>query len=573
MAFQWTDADAYPYREGGIFLGLSDKGHEVGISTERHLLTVAGAGSGKGATLIIPNLLRWRQAVVVIDPKGENATETAERRAAMGQTVGVIDPYRIANVPDELRLSINPLAMIDPNSLTAAADLEAFGDGLVRRFNPDHALWDNGSAAMLAGFGAYVVLTAPPEYRTMTSLRRLLMQSPDAMRELAGNMLTVEGCGGLARAAGVSVLSCLDRKDSLESDFLEGARRHTVWLDDPAFKPVFEGGHPFDLRALKAGNGSLYLCIPPDYLDVRGGFLRLFVRMALTAMGKQLAAQDGGKSGRCLFVLDEFYSLGKLEIIAKAAGLMRGYGVQLWPFLQDIGQLGELYDRHGQQAFFSNSDAQIFFGNTDPDTLGAVSDSLGNVEPHEIGEAPIARRTRAPTGASVKGIIGGSDDYTRIAGGIVGGSIGAAGSLLDAITDHANQKAANKYQAEAQRLGKPRVSPSEIRELVGKKEGDKIARAAIVFAKGGDVLKIRLAPYFDPMPRPAAAPPSPAPETEPDAAPSPNWAMILIGGAVFASGVLPMFMRDDIGGFGATIYVFTAICGAFLLIRGRFSRG
>ena len=44
-----------------------------------------------------------------------------------------------------------------------------------------------------------------------------------------------------------------------------------------------------------------------------------------------------------LFLLDEFAALGRLEAVERAMGLMAGYGLQLWPILQDMGQLKDLY--------------------------------------------------------------------------------------------------------------------------------------------------------------------------------------------------------------------------------------
>ena len=44
-----------------------------------------------------------------------------------------------------------------------------------------------------------------------------------------------------------------------------------------------------------------------------------------------------------LFLLDEFAALGRLEAVERAMGLMAGYGLQLWPILQDMSQLKDLY--------------------------------------------------------------------------------------------------------------------------------------------------------------------------------------------------------------------------------------
>ena len=68
------------------------------MKTDRHALTVAGSRSGKGAAVIIPNLKRWTDNALVVDPKGEAARETWKERLAMGQAVHVLDPFGVADV-------------------------------------------------------------------------------------------------------------------------------------------------------------------------------------------------------------------------------------------------------------------------------------------------------------------------------------------------------------------------------------------------------------------------------------------------------------------------------------------
>jgi hypothetical protein len=78
----------------------------LGLDDDRHFVTIAGARSGKGRSAIIPNLCLYPGSVVVLDPKGENASLTAARRGpgdewseGMGQEVYVLDPFGIATVP------------------------------------------------------------------------------------------------------------------------------------------------------------------------------------------------------------------------------------------------------------------------------------------------------------------------------------------------------------------------------------------------------------------------------------------------------------------------------------------
>lgn len=57
-------------------------------------------------------------------------------------------------------------------------------------------------------------------------------------------------------------------------------------------------------------------------------------------------------------------------------GLMAGYGVQLWPILQDIHQLRSIYGK-AAGTFLSNAGVFQVFGVNDHDSARMVSDLLG----------------------------------------------------------------------------------------------------------------------------------------------------------------------------------------------------
>ncbi|MBL8053917.1 MAG: type IV secretory system conjugative DNA transfer family protein, partial [Nitrospira sp.] len=82
---QWADpeevATRYAFREGAVWLGRTmPRQTPIGVNDDRHVCLVAGTRSGKGTSVIIPNLSTWPGSVVVIDPTGDNATLTAPRR-------------------------------------------------------------------------------------------------------------------------------------------------------------------------------------------------------------------------------------------------------------------------------------------------------------------------------------------------------------------------------------------------------------------------------------------------------------------------------------------------------------
>lgn len=77
-----------------------------------------------------------------------------------------------------------------------------------------------------------------------------------------------------------------------------------------------------------------------------------------------------------LFLLDEFAALGRLESIERATGLMAGYGLQLWPILQDMSQLKDLYGARAG-TFIANAGVQQVFGVNDFETAKWLSQMIG----------------------------------------------------------------------------------------------------------------------------------------------------------------------------------------------------
>ena len=175
----------YAYTPESLFLGLDEKGREIGVETERHLITVGGPRGGKGAALLVQNARRWPHNLVVIDPKGENAALSWREREAKGQKVCILDPLNAVKwqedgfpdgPPRRLRATFNPLTAIKDGTPNKTARIAALGNGLVVVHDPRHMEWVEGARAILSGLIAYVIAEAPAEARTFTTVRSLLMQ-------------------------------------------------------------------------------------------------------------------------------------------------------------------------------------------------------------------------------------------------------------------------------------------------------------------------------------------------------------------------------------------------------------
>lgn len=183
------------------------------------------------------------------------------------------------------------------------------------------------------------------------------------------DMQNSAGAGGLvARAANRQ----LGKSDREAAGVLSSAQRHTHFLDSLRIV-ASTAASDFSFADLKATPATVFLCLPPDRLDTYARWLRLLVAQAVTDMARSPARP----ARPVLFLLDEFAALGRLEPVERAMGLMAGYGLQLWPILQDMHQLRATYgDKAG--TFMSNAGVIQAFGVNDHATADMLSRTIGD---------------------------------------------------------------------------------------------------------------------------------------------------------------------------------------------------
>lgn len=354
-------------KEVGLLIGREQKKKNLlRYSEDSHLLTIAPNRSGKGVGTIIPNLLTLDRPVICIDPKGENTAVTRRARAQFGP-VHVLDPF---GVIEGERSQYNPLDRIDPASPDVADDVNALADALV--YDPPEstsdAHWNEEAKALISGLLLFIVSTQEPAQRNLLTLREYLTMSPEMFATTIGMMQNSPelAYGLVARAANRFV----GKSDREASGVLSAAQRHTHFLDSPRMAHTLSASS-FSFKDLKQGTASVFLVLPPEHLPTYNRWLRLLVTQSLRELS------TGGKpQKRILYLLDEFAALGYLASIEQAMGLMAGYGIQLWPILQDMAQLKSIYKQRAG-TFLSNAGVLQIFGVNDHETAQHVSNLMG----------------------------------------------------------------------------------------------------------------------------------------------------------------------------------------------------
>lgn len=409
-----TGSDFWRYEPGKIFLGVCNN-TPIGIQDNRHLLTIAGSRAGKGTAAIVPNLLLYPGSVLVLDPKGENATLTAERRGqgrnvpdgGLGHDVFVIDPFGVADVDDAYRAGFNPLQDLDLQSDTFIDECDAIADALViQEGKGDNAYFYDAARLALRGYIAWVAAHADIKDRSLNEVKRLFFlprievteDNFDEIAELLADMPDVNDPKMLFNqlnalmmadpdfAYGVpfqaaSMLSSLDGR--VFGSIMSTIQNQIGFLSSPPMSKTFgaDGRMP-DLAAWKHGGQSVYLCLPAGRLHRHARFFRLFINRLMNA----IEADEAVPETPALMILDEMHVLGHMKALETAAGLIAGFGVRIWSIWQDLAQLKHIYGARWE-TFLGNASVFQTFGLNDMSSLEYVSKRLGTSSVMSISQS------------------------------------------------------------------------------------------------------------------------------------------------------------------------------------------
>lgn len=407
-----------------------------GYEDEKAIVTIAGSRAGKGTSAIIPTLLTYTGSVFVLDPKGENAKLTVERRGSgnvniegMGQKIAVLDPFNVSEVNPTYLASFNPLSVIK-NDNNAIGMSDSIANSMINVSENSDPHWHENAQAVLQALILHVkssqwikekekhlvkvrqLLIGGDPDRKANYLRKLERQlaeleleleSPDDPDDFDSEALTeqiedlksvIAGCQKKSafdhlidamaqnKAYGGIISRWAERYKATPQNergsFISTAVTNTKFLEEPKMLKVL-GVTTFQLEELRDPNKpfSLYLCLPIGELDDHGRWLRTLLIQTIKTFERMGTMPVGQRP--TLFVLDEFMALGHMPIIEKSAGLMAGYGVKFWFIVQDLSQLKRHYSK-SWETFLANAGLIQAFSVVDLETTQYLSNRIGKIE-------------------------------------------------------------------------------------------------------------------------------------------------------------------------------------------------
>ncbi len=353
-----------------------DIGGPLAYDGERHALLFGPNGSGKFTRILAPNLLSLEnRSIVVIDPKGELAAVTADYRRKIGNVV-ILNPFGVLGMPSS---GFNPLAYLNPTIPTFYDDAAAIGDALIKvEGNDPH--WPTSARALLVALLMWVQKFGVDKggIGYLPQVRRLLTEgtrSDEKGKVIAGLTRTAEMMVEWGRDhpedGGWQMASLAGRfmNDNREIQSIRStADSQTEWLLSELVSLDLTG-RGVDFRTLRQEPTTIYVVLPAEELQRHSVWLRLVIATALRVL-----LRTPGRP--VLFILDEFYALGRLEAIERVWAEVRGHKIQMLPVLQSLVQLQSLYRDHWE-TFIGMAGPVVGFGPNDLTTAKWMSERSG----------------------------------------------------------------------------------------------------------------------------------------------------------------------------------------------------
>ena len=363
------------FRRKGVRIGYSPDGkHALYYPGYGHLLTVAAARTGKGATMLVNALLSWRGSCICIDPKAENAAITAHGRLRFGRVL-ILNPFGM--LPEALAglpaARFNPMDILDTNSSAFHAMCDKIAAALVWEEGKDGIHFTTAARALVAGLIAALKRHGRLADQNLAALARVV------------NGDIVGFCRRTVRQTrDPFIVDKLDRfawadPESREvQDVIATARTQLAFIGNAAISQSLSGSD-FRFSDLKRQKGTtVYICLPLNLLDVSDKYFRLILE---TALADLLAEGRQGKKNPVLAIVDEMAQLGPhMKSLENAMGMAAGAaGLQLWCVLQDLSQLKGMFPQTWE-TFIQNCGVTTWFGARDQTTREYVSKLSGTTE-------------------------------------------------------------------------------------------------------------------------------------------------------------------------------------------------
>ena len=369
--------------DGGVYVGGWQDGRTLRYlrhNGPEHILVFAPTRSGKGVGIVLPTLLSWPASVVVLDIKGENWSLTSGwRQRHAGSRV-----LRYAPGEPEDTVRFNPLAEVRLGTPYEVSDVQNLATMIVdpdgRGLN-DH--WAKTGHALLVGGILHCLYVERQRggLATLAGVAGLLSDPARPIEAIFQEMLETEHTGaGVHPVVAASARDMLNKAENERSGVLSTAMSFLTLYRDPIVAQN-TAVSDFTIRDLMSHDQpvSLYVVVGPNNKDRLKPLLRLLVNQIVRTLTEKMEFAGGRSTKhyrhRLLLLLDEFPSLGRLDVFQESMAYIAGYGIKALLIVQDLAQLYAAYGR--DESIVSNCHVRVAYAPNKIETAELLSKLTG----------------------------------------------------------------------------------------------------------------------------------------------------------------------------------------------------
>ncbi|WP_091637259.1 type IV secretory system conjugative DNA transfer family protein [Lysobacter sp. cf310] len=362
----------------GIVVGKYN-GKLVRLGGQQFVILAAPTRSGKGVGIVIPNLLEYQESMVVLDIKQENFDLTSGWRAQQGQEIFLFNPF----AEDRRTHRWNPLTYVSNDPAFRVSDLMSIAAMLYPDGSDDQKFWVSQARNAFMAFSLYLFeafeeenkigfpFASPP---TIGAIYRL--SSGDGKSELKPYLQGLSQRPFLSDNARSAFANMLSQADETFASIL-GTFKEPL---NPWINPVLDAATSADdflLTDLRKKRMTIYVGIQPNKLAESRLIVNLFFSQIINLNTRELPQNNKALKHQCLLLMDEFTSIGKVDIIASAVSYMAGYNIRLLPIIQSMSQLDATYGKDISRTIITNHALQIIYAPREQQDANDYSDMLG----------------------------------------------------------------------------------------------------------------------------------------------------------------------------------------------------
>nr|WP_221230583.1 type IV secretory system conjugative DNA transfer family protein [Xanthomonas sp. CFBP 8152] len=362
----------------GIVVGKFN-GKLVRLSGQQFVILAAPTRSGKGVGVVIPNLLEYQESVVVLDIKQENFDLTSGWRASQGHEVFLFNPF----AEDRRTHRWNPLTYVSSDPAFRVSDLMSIAAMLYPDGSDDQKFWVSQARNAFMAFALYLFENQDEELSlgfpggagppTLGGIYRLSSGDGTDLKKYLKSLSERRFLSGNARSAFANMLSQADETFASIMGTLKEPLN--AWIN-----PVLDAATSADdflLTDLRKKKMTIYIGIQPNKLAESRLIINLLFSQIINLNTRELPKSNPELKYQCLLLMDEFTSIGKVDIIATAVAYMAGYNLRLLPIIQSMAQLDATYGKDLSRTIITNHALQILYAPREQQDANDYSEMLG----------------------------------------------------------------------------------------------------------------------------------------------------------------------------------------------------